>query len=457
MRHHLVLFISFFALVTNRSFDDTRFFPANSIYTTARMTSPRFIEGMIEEVEFRETIYYNIWTGNDTIVDGRECVTIWNNLEGIVGLEGVVYEDSTGLVYINRLQEENMGWEFLYDFTQRDWKVGDKIRTDFSGLEGWYEKVEEVSSITLHNGESVPCITTETSKLIYGIGYFDTPAFSRTEAYNGFSWRYDFVNFYRNGELLWGEEISQTSKPYLVTEGKQWAVCRHTFKGYWTETYRLQGDTIINGKTYKIEHASRNEDLSDMKPSGRYMREEDGRVYSITDKDQRDDFVFDYSMEVGDTLFYNSYFDYYGNEYEHPICLRLIAIRDTIMPNGDGRVRKCYDTEEGYLNSDDMYEFHPEGKTFLHSFIEDIGYTATGLSPSEIGTTGVGYSLLYVKQGDTMLYQQEDGVLWKDTTSVEGIKTNNHDTPYYDLQGRPIANPTRGIYIKDGKKVTIDN
>ena len=27
---------------------------------------------------------------------------------------------------------------------------------------------------------------------------------------------------------------------------------------------------------------------------------------------------------------------------------------------------------------------------------------------------------------------------------------------YYDLQGRPVANPTRGLYIVDGKKVVID-
>lgn len=246
--------------------------------------------------------------------------------------------------------------------------------------------------------------------------------------------------------------VRQPDDSYLVTEGKQWAVCRYSYSGgFRTETYHLQGDTIINGKTYKIEHASRNEDLSDMKPSGRYMREEDGRVYSITNKDQRDDFVFDYSMEIGDTLFYNPHTDYYGNVYKHPVCLRLIAIRDTIMPNGDGRVRKCYDTEEGCLNGDDVYEFHP----VFHSFIEDIGYTVTGLSSSEIGTTGVGYSLLYVKQGDTMLYQQEDGVLWKDNTNIEDIKANSPDTPYYDLQGRPVAHPTRGIYIKDGKKVAI--
>ena len=28
---------------------------------------------------------------------------------------------------------------------------------------------------------------------------------------------------------------------------------------------------------------------------------------------------------------------------------------------------------------------------------------------------------------------------------------NDDDFPYYDLMGRPIANPTRGIYIKDGR------
>ena len=30
------------------------------------------------------------------------------------------------------------------------------------------------------------------------------------------------------------------------------------------------------------------------------------------------------------------------------------------------------------------------------------------------------------------------------------------DTPYYDLQGRIVAHPTRGIYIKDGKKVILN-
>ena len=40
--------------------------------------------------------------------------------------------------------------------------------------------------------------------------------------------------------------------------------------------------------------------------------------------------------------------------------------------------------------------------------------------------------------------------------SVDDIYMDfNCVTPYYDLMGRKVANPTRGIYIKDGKKVAI--
>ena len=40
-------------------------------------------------------------------------------------------------------------------------------------------------------------------------------------------------------------------------------------------------------------------------------------------------------------------------------------------------------------------------------------------------------------------------------TSISPTVAPNTDAPYYDLQGRPVAHPTRGIYIKDGKKVAI--
>lgn len=58
-----------------------------------------------------------------------------------------------------------------------------------------------------------------------------------------------------------------------------------------------------------------------------------------------------------------------------------------------------------------------------------------------------------------------DAVLWsvKKTqdfaigeASIESTQMlDSCNSPYYDLQGRPVANPTRGIYIKDGRKVVI--
>ena len=38
-------------------------------------------------------------------------------------------------------------------------------------------------------------------------------------------------------------------------------------------------------------------------------------------------------------------------------------------------------------------------------------------------------------------------------TNVKAINIEHQSTPFYDLQGRRIANPRRGLYIKDGKKV----
>lgn len=40
-------------------------------------------------------------------------------------------------------------------------------------------------------------------------------------------------------------------------------------------------------------------------------------------------------------------------------------------------------------------------------------------------------------------------------TSLATLEQENEDVPYYDLQGRKVTNPTRGVYIKDGRKVVI--
>ena len=41
------------------------------------------------------------------------------------------------------------------------------------------------------------------------------------------------------------------------------------------------------------------------------------------------------------------------------------------------------------------------------------------------------------------------------SVAIEPIEQEHCIYPYYDLMGRPVAHPTRGIYVKDGKKVVI--
>ena len=42
------------------------------------------------------------------------------------------------------------------------------------------------------------------------------------------------------------------------------------------------------------------------------------------------------------------------------------------------------------------------------------------------------------------------------TDGIDQVEATPHaPSAYYDLMGRPVAHPTRGIYIKDGKKVII--
>ena len=63
-----------------------------------------------------------------------------------------------------------------------------------------------------------------------------------------------------------------------------------------------------------------------------------------------------------------------------------------------------------------------------------------------------------IKDNRLALYTSANGIYLLDVDAVASISPITSEaalTPYYDLQGRPVVNPTRGIYIKDGKKVII--
>ena len=64
-----------------------------------------------------------------------------------------------------------------------------------------------------------------------------------------------------------------------------------------------------------------------------------------------------------------------------------------------------------------------------------------------------------IKDNLLALYTSANGIYLLDVdavdTSIPTIENETSAALYYDLQGRPVAAPARGIYIKDGKKVVI--
>lgn len=61
------------------------------------------------------------------------------------------------------------------------------------------------------------------------------------------------------------------------------------------------------------------------------------------------------------------------------------------------------------------------------------------------------------KQDAYVVYNGEEAIADITDVGITNVTTiGNSFSPYYDLMGRPVANPTRGIYVKDGKKIAVD-
>lgn len=68
---------------------------------------------------------------------------------------------------------------------------------------------------------------------------------------------------------------------------------------------------------------------------------------------------------------------------------------------------------------------------------------------------------LAIKDNLLAFYTSANGIYLLDVDAVDTSisATENGKTMaarYYDLMGRPVVNPTRGIYVKDGKKIAVD-
>lgn len=224
LRYLVLLFAIIFSF--SESFAEARFYKANSVRI-------KYLYWLVEASDVdpnRDKVWFaEMWTGNDTIVDGYSCVTLWDQDEGEEPkLVGCLREDENGYVWryywdYSKLvggdsdwiskQLEYCGltnnWAFLYDFSNPDWKNGIAIEVGSSDPNGHRTiKLYGVEDrIIAENGEEIP--RAQFGFLIYGIGNTSTLFESRLL---GPASRYGttVLEYWRDGELL--------LKNYMITE-----------------------------------------------------------------------------------------------------------------------------------------------------------------------------------------------------------------------------------------------
>ena len=426
--------------------DKERFFPANSIRCTNVITV-NFAE--MDRTVPKETIYYEMWTGNDTIVDGKPCVTLWQQFDRDITtitdhphkaftpeLEGVIYEADNGYVYFKYMNDDGNDWVFLYDFSSPNRNEGDTICLGMNDMEETvYEGIDQISTCTLHNGREVQVA----EGLMYGIGYQSYPFFFPNYMWvmiNAYVPIYDPINFYRNGELLWGVPYDMHSKlaaneQDLDVDGKKWHI--RTQVPYIDDRYTndvfmwIEGDTIVEDIRYKkLYKQTRNVKDSSMGTiEVGYCRQEGDKYY------QDGKLMFDFGLGEGDMFATST-----ENE-EAGFFYTVVSIGDTLLL--DGLPRKYMviaPSYEGMIKSNhtDIW-IEGIGSLSMGIFENDFYYMA-GLK-KELQCCSYNGIYIYKKKEESKTYLVTEGKQW----AVERYTMGGVQGIYsYCLQGDTIIN-----------------
>ena len=238
-----------------------RFFKANSVQTRVFY----YYHVLAGQIDYEsDHAYANLWLGNDTIVDGRDCVVLWGQEdEKPVQCLGWIYEDEDGYVWRYMKASLIMGdylldacklrdkWMLVFDFSKSELKTGDKIL-------GYDEKQIAVGDVghpkeirvwgtddcELLNGEHVQSF----NAYIYGIGSRSFP-FENSAVIGMAGKTGSILEYWRDGELIWADAGKSSIEAVPATTSTP-----HWFdlQGRSTDSAE-QGIYICNGKKVLVK------------------------------------------------------------------------------------------------------------------------------------------------------------------------------------------------------------
>ena len=236
------------------------------------------------------------------------------------------------------------------------------------------------------------------------------------------------------------DEPSETESAYYNILGRKGRV-------FGQSTYIFEGDTILNGVTYKR-----------LMSDGKYicgMREEDGRIYMHVTNGWNPDqevLLYDFNAQPGDV---------FEDPNENPEDkLHWMQVEQVGQVSVNGQNRRCMVMYR--YSKDPLFGTTLDG-VFADYWIEGIGCTGNPYFTFWRTMIGNWPLLLSCYDGDECIFNIEefsDAVSSIDfTASVNDTPKTGRailDDPVYDLQGRRLlAKPQKGIYIQKGKKKLV--
>ena len=234
---------------------------------------------------------------------------------------------------------------------------------------------------------------------------------------------------------------AQDYRPF-VEEGKRWRIVRisaSTQSPAAYISYKMEGDTIIAGKTWKKVYEGTN-----LEKYWILVREENKRVYFHPYVGaQTDALLYDFNVKEGDLLSFYDIFEYSSKaqfEAKNPLLGPTVVKKVEELENSGHRYRQIvveYDERYSFENAKDIWTERIGSS--IHPFFRHTCHNAL--------RKGSGFFLLETcAVGDEVIYHRE--ITGLTTPQVNSI-TND---AIYDLSGRRLQTaPQRGVYMMNGK------
>ena len=139
-------------------------------------------------------------------------------------------------------------------------------------------------------------------------------------------------------------------------------------------------------------------------------------------------------------------------------CEQLVCTEDELLENGVWMV----ETADGDLTSDNFdemygFSFNSFGEAVAaEDAVFQVGFADGAIHSFVVDDANVNtpYETTLYIQYKTKLYAFNI-IINADAAGINTVETEADDTTVYDLAGRKVTNPTKGIYIKGGKKFLV--